>query len=115
MAAAKNYMLYFVGASGRTYSVSGYTADTAAYTNRFSVSGTSGAATPEYVKLPEAVTLVDFSMQTGTTQTQMVMTESGAPRNGTVLGLVEHVSTNSNRPKLNIPFPAGAIIGMNTI
>jgi len=115
MAAAKTYGLVFVGASGRTYSVSGYTADTAGYTNRFSVSGTAGAATPEYIKFPEAVTLVDFSMTTGTTQTEMVMTESGAPRNGTVLGIIPHVSTNSNRPKLNIPFAAGSMIGMQTI
>lgn len=115
MAAPKNFQLKFVGRSGRTYTASGYTADTAAYTNRFSVSGTAGAATAEYIKFPEAVTLVDFSMQTGTTQTNMVMTESGAPRNGTVLGTVEHVSTNPFRPTLNIPFANGAMIGMQTI
>jgi len=115
MAAAKNFQLGFVGQSGRTYSVNGYTADTAAYTNRFSVSGKAGAATSEYVKFPEAVTLIDFSMQTGTTQTQMVMTESGAPKNGTVMGTVEHVSTIAQRPRLNIPFGNGTMIGMQTI
>jgi hypothetical protein len=115
MAAAQSYGLVFVGQSGRTYSVSGYTADTAAYTNRFSVSGAAGAATSEYIKFPEAVTLVDFSMTTGTTQTAMILTESGAPRNGTLLMFVPHLSTNSNRPRLNIPFSAGAMIGAQTI
>lgn len=115
MAAAQSYALKFVGASGKTYSVSGYTADTATYTNRFSVSGAAGAATPEYIKLPEAASLVDFSMTTGTTQTAMIMTENGAPRNGTLLMFVPHLSTNSNRPTLNIPFAAGAMIGAQTI
>jgi hypothetical protein len=115
MAAAQNYSLKFVGASGKTYTISGYTADTAAYTNRFSMSGAAGAATPEYWRAPENVSLVDFSMTTGTTQTTMIMTENGAPRNGTVLMFVPHLSTNAMRPSLNIPFPAGAWIGAQTI
>jgi len=115
MAAPQSFSLKFVGASRRTYSVSGYTADTAAYTNRFSVSGAAGAATSEYIKLPEAATLVDFSMTTGTTQTAMIMTESGAPKNGTILMFVPHLSTIANRPQLNIPFAQGAMIGATTI
>lgn len=115
MAAAQNYALVFVGRSGRTYTISGYTADTAGYTNRFSTSGAAGAATTEYWKPPEDVTLVDFSMTTGTTQTTMFLTESGAPKLGTVLMFVPHVSTNPSRPRLNIPFQAGSLFGATTV
>lgn len=113
MATPVTYSLKFVSPT-RTYSISGYTADTAAYANRFSVSGVAGAATSEYFKLPEAATLTDFSMTTGTTQTAMILTESGAPKNGTLLMFLPHLSTVI-RPVINIPFAAGAMIGAQTI
>jgi hypothetical protein len=115
MAAAQNYGLYFVGRSGRTYSISGYTADTASYMNTFSANGVAGAASLQYWRAPEDVTLVDFSMTTGTTQTTNVLLEDGATKNGGVLPFVPHLSTNSNRPKLTVPFRAGALIGAMTI
>ena len=115
MAAAQNYGLVFVGRSGRTYSVSGYTADTAGVINTFSTTASAGAASLTYFRPPEDVTLVDFAMTTGTTQTSMVLTESGAVRNGTLLMFVPHLSTNANRPKLAIPFAAGSLFGATTI
>lgn len=115
MAAAQNFQLVFQGASGRSYSISGYTADTAGAICQFSPSASAGAASGAFWRPPENVTLVDFSMTTGTTQVAMVMTDSGATRNGALLMFVPHLSTNSNRPKLNIPFAAGSLIGATTI
>jgi len=116
MATAKNYSMVFRGQSGRTYSVSGYTADTASYANTFS-QGSSAAASGglQYVQFRENVILEDFSIPTGTTQVSGYLTEAGVPRAGTILDYVIHVSTNSNRPKLNVPFAAGTLIGAVTI
>jgi len=115
MAAAKNGVLKFVGRSGRSYSVSMYTADTAGYVNTFAANTAAGAGSQTYWRSPEPVILADFAMETGTTQTTMVMTEDGAVRNGAVLMFVPHLTTNSQRPALSIPFAQGALIGANTI
>jgi hypothetical protein len=116
MAAAQNYSLSFVGRSGRSYSISGYTADTAGAVNTFqSGAGVAGAASLQYWRPPEDVTLVDFSMTTGTTQTHGYLTVDGAVKSGTVLSYVAHVSTNPQRPRLNIGFQAGSLVGATTI
>jgi len=115
MATAKNYTMVFVGASGRTYSISGYTADTAGSANTFNPSGAAGTGSLQYWRPPENVTLVDFSIPTGTTQTSGYMTDNGASKAGTLLDYVIHVSTNSNRPRLAIPFVAGTLVGAVTI
>jgi len=115
MAAAKNFTMSFVGASGRTYQISGYTADTAGFNCTFNPSGAAGAGSLQYWRNPETVTLVDFSIPTGTTQVSGYMTENGANKAGTLLDYVIHVSTNPMRPRLNIPFAAGTLIGAATI
>lgn len=115
MATAKNFTMSFLGASGRRYQISGYTADTAGHNNTFNPSGAAAAASLQYWRPQENVTLVDFSMPTGTTQTSGYMTQDGANRAGTLLDYVIHVSTNPYRPTLSIPFPAGCLIGSVTI
>lgn len=114
MAAPKNGTLTFIGSSGRSYVINMYTADTAAYNNKFSASSQATAASSEYWRPPETVTLVDFAFETGTTQTSMIMTEDGAIRNGTVLMFVPHLTTVATRPRLAIPFVKGALIGATT-
>lgn len=116
MATATVGTMIFIGSkTGRTYSALLYTADTAAYINKYSVSGTPDGNALQYCKFPEPVVLVDFSIPTGMTQTNLVMTDNGTIRNGTLLNVVVHVSTNSNRPKLAIPFDANVNIGSNTL
>lgn len=115
MATAKNYTISFIGSSGRTYQISGYTADTAGYSNTFNPSGTAGTGSLQYWRAPENVVLRDFSIPTGTTQTTGYMTENGAVRNGTIIDYVSCVSTNPSRPVFNIPFSAGTLIGAVTI
>jgi hypothetical protein len=112
MAAAQNGTLSFLGASGRTYNVDMYTSDAAAGTqSTFNPSGLAVAGSLNYWRAPEAVTLIDFAMHTGTTQTGMVLTQDGAVRNGGVLKFVPFLDTIANRPKLAIAFPAGSLIG----
>jgi len=115
MATAKNYSMVFLGRSGRTYVISGYTADTAGYINTFNPSGAAASGGLQTWRCPEACSLVDFSIPTGTTQTSGIITENGAVKAGGLLDYVIHVSTNANRPRLNIPFDAGTLIGANTI
>lgn len=108
-------MLTFVGASGKTYSILTYTADTAAYINKMSAHTTAGATSSEYWRAPENVTLTDFSIPTGMTQTNMIMLQDGVVRNGTLVNIVTHVSTSPARPPLRVAFPHGSLIGMQTI
>lgn len=115
MATAKNYTMTFLGASQRTYQISGYTADTAGSINTFNPSGAAASGGLQYWRCPENVSLIDFSIPTGTTQTSGVLTENGAVKAGGILDYVIHVSTNPLRPRLNIPFAAGTLIGANTI
>lgn len=105
----------FVGATGRTYLISVYTADTAGYINKFAADTAAGATSATYWRPPENVTLTDFSITTGTTQLSSVMTVDGAVKNGTIMIWVHHVSTAPFRPALRIAFPAGSLIGQKTI
>jgi hypothetical protein len=115
MATATNYQLTFIGKSGRTYGINGYTADTAGAINTFSANTAAVAGSLPYWVPPEDVVLVDFSIVTGMTQTTQVLTENGAVKNGTLMNITSHLNTNSNRPKLSVPFKAGTLIGANTI
>ncbi len=115
MAAAKNFTISFLGASGRTYQVSGYTADTAGHNNTFNPSGAAVAGSIQYWRSPERVTMVDFAIPTGTTQTSGYLTENGGVKNGAVIDYVSCVSTNPLRPRFSIPFEAGTLIGAVTI
>ena len=115
MAVPVTATLSFVGAGGKGYQISMYTADTAAYINKLSAHTVAGAGSATYWRPPENVVLTDFSIKTGTTQLDMVMTVDGAVKNGTVLNFLCHVSTAPFRPPLRIAFPAGSLIGANTI
>lgn len=115
MAAAKNWVIVAVG-QNRTYHVSGYTADTAAYVNTLSAgTAAAGSASLQYWRVPENCVIRDFSMETGTTQTYGFFTADGVPISGTILSYVSHVSTNPSRPVLNIPVKAGTLLGMTTV
>ena len=115
MATPVSGSLTFVGASGRTYMISMYTADTAAYINRFAADTAATATSETYWRAPENVVLTDFSITTGTTQLSSVMKVDGAVKNGTVMIWLHHVSTAPSRPVLRIAFPKGALIGQKTI
>ena len=112
MAAAQNGIFTFVGRqSGRVFTVDAYFSDAAAALVTFNPSGLAVAGSPPYWRSPEAVVLVDFAVHTGMTETGCVMTEDSAVKNGAVLKYVPFLDTIANRPKLNIPFNQGSLIG----
>lgn len=111
MAATPQYcQLIFKGASGKTYPTDGYVSDVNGARINFDGGAGAGAATPDFWVAPENVTLIDFSMTTGTADTEKIrLTANGKPTMH-VLRYVIHVSTAPFRPTLNIGFKSGTQI-----
>lgn len=107
MAATPQYCsMLFRGASGKTYSVDGYVSDVNGAQVRFDGGAGAGTASPTYWKAPENVTLVDFSMTTGTADTEKIRLTVNSKPTMHVLRYVIHVSTIATRPGLAIGFKA---------
>lgn len=99
---------YFVGASGKTYSVDGYVSDVNGARVTFDGGAGAGASSPNFWIPPENVILQDYAMVTGTADTEKIrLTVNGRPC-GQILRYVPHLTTNSNRPKLTIGFTKGS-------
>jgi len=114
MATATNYIYTFQG-GGRTFSISGYTSDVGSAINTFNPNGVAGSGSPNFWIPPVDVTLIDFSIVTGMTQTAQVLTENGAVKSGTTLSIASHLNTLANRSPLQVSFKAGTQIGTMTI
>ena len=114
MATATNYIYTFVGGN-RTFSISGYSGDTAGAINTFNPNGVAGTGSPNFWIPPVDVVLKDLSIVTGMVQTTQVLTENGATKSGTTLSIASHLNTLANRAPLSIPFKAGTQIGTMTI
>lgn len=110
MAAAQYGQMIFVGQSGTTYGVDLYVSDVNNALVNFDGGGGAGTASPTVWICPENVTLRDFSMTTGTADTEKVRLVVNSKPLSTVLRYVPHVSTNANRPVLNIGFAKGSQI-----
>ena len=116
MATATTAVATFVGnQTGRTYAVSVYTADTAAYQNTFNPNGAAVATSPQFWRPPENVKLIDFAIATGTTQTTAFLQQDGATKAGSILSYVACLNTSASRQKLNLDFPNGCLVGIVTI
>ena len=110
-ATPKTGIFKFATRSG-SKTVSVYISDVAAAKATFSQNGTAGTGSDSYIRFDEPVILVDYSMTTGTADTKnIVLTSNGAIVPGSLLDYVAHVSTNSDRPRLNIGFKPGSLIG----
>lgn len=104
--------LTFMGKSGRIYSIDSYISDVANASVTFDPNGSAGATSLQYWQPPEDVTLIDYAQVTGTADTTaLVLTQGGAIRAGTVLRYTVFLTTINTRPRLNIAFPANALIG----
>ena len=102
--------MYFVGASGKTYSVDIYVSDVNGAAINFD-SGAGASSTSEtFITFPENVILIDYSQVTGTADTEKIRLTAGGKPMQQVLRYVPHLTTNNNRPKLNIGFKAGTRI-----
>jgi hypothetical protein len=98
----------FVGQSGTTYSVDAYVSDVNGALITWDGGAGAGTASPTYWIAPENCTLLDFSMVTGTADTEKIrILINGKPTNN-VLRYVPHLTTNANRPVLRIGIAKGA-------
>jgi len=111
MAATPQYgQMIFVGQSGTTYAVDLYVSDVNSALVNWDGGGGAGTTSPTFWVAPENVTLRDYSMTTGTADTEKLRLVVNNKPLGSVLRYVPHLSTNSNRPPLNIGFAKGAQI-----
>lgn len=102
----------FVGlTSGITYTKDVYLSDVAASLINFDSGIGAKATSDQFFLVPEACILVDVSIVTGPTVIGRLQIIRNSISTGDILGIIEHVSSNSDRPKLSIPFGAGEKVG----
>jgi hypothetical protein len=112
MAAQPEYgTMTFVGRSGTTYIKDIYVSDVDDAALRFdSGGGASATSETEWIP-PENVILRDFSVVTGTQDTEKLrITRQGVPT-GDILRYSIHLTTLAYRPVLRIPFLRGQKVG----
>ena len=110
-ATPKNATATYIGASGQIYSIDMYVSDVSGALCTFNPSGAAGSTSQNYWRAPESVVLVDLSIESGTADTKgLIWLQDGAIRNGTAMRYTNFLNTLANRAKLNIGFPAGALI-----
>ena len=103
--------MIFVGAkTGQTYPIDIYISDVAGALVRFDNGAGAGSASETFITFNEPVVLRDYSMVTGTTDVEKIRLLANNTPTNMVLRFDVHVSTNSNRPALNIGFNAGTRI-----
>jgi len=104
-------MVFIGNSSGKTYAVDLYISDVNGGLVNFDGGAGAGAASPTQWIAPEKVTLIDYSMVTGTADTEKIrLTVNNRPL-ASILRYGVHLTTLATRPKLNIGFMAGAQIG----
>jgi hypothetical protein len=112
MAATPQYgQMIFVGAKSKTtYPIDIYVSDVNAALVRFDNGAGAGAASETFITFNEPVVLKDFSMVTGTADTEKIRLLANNTPTNMVLRYVPHLTTNANRPPLSIGFGAGTRI-----
>lgn len=101
---------FFTGESGKTYSVDAYISDVNGALVTFDSGAGAGSTSSTYWVAPENVILKDFSMVTGTADTEKIrICKNGIPTPN-VLRYVPHLTTNAERPKLQIGFVSGTMV-----
>lgn len=112
MAATPQYAGFvFVGGSGKTYVIDAYVSDVNAAMINWDGGGGAGSSSPTFWVAPENCTLVDYSMVTGTADTEKIrLTANGRPT-AHVLRYGVHLTSLNNRPKLKIGFTKGTQVG----
>jgi len=108
--AAQAATFTFVGRSGQTYTVDAYVPDAVATKLTFNPSGLAASTSTDYWKAPEDVVLIDVS-GAAPTAVGATLTKSGALYTGKTFRWANQLATLANRQKMNVPFPAGEMIG----
>ena len=111
MAATPQYgAMTFIGQSGRTYSKDIYVSDVNNALINWDTGNGAGSGTPTEFRLPENALLRDFAIVTGTADTEKIALTRNSIPTGNILRYVPHLTTNSQRPPLNLPFAQGDVL-----
>jgi hypothetical protein len=112
MVATPQYgQMIFLGAKTKqTYPVDIYVSDVNAALVRFDNGAGASATSETFITFNEPVVLKDYSMVTGTADTEKLRLLANNTPTNMVLRYVPHLTTNSNRPPLNIGFGQGTRI-----
>lgn len=102
--------MFFVGTKGETYPVDIYVSDVNGARINWDGGAGAGSTSPTYWKAPVDVILTDYSMVTGTADTEKIRLLRDSKPTGHVLRYVPHLTSNSNRPRLRIGFKKGTEI-----
>ena len=106
-AAPRTGGLVYLGQSGRRYNVSAYVSDVLAGFVTFSMDGAAVAGSQNFWIAPENVTLVDFSIATGLTDTTCLKVLVNDTPLGQILLHANHVNTLPGRSIPGIGIAAG--------
>jgi hypothetical protein len=112
MAATPQYAQFmFRGrTTGQLYTIDAYVSDVNGAVVRFDNGAGASSTSAEFITFGEPVLLVDYSMVTGTADTEKLrLTANSAPLPH-ILRYGVHLTSLNNRPVLNIPFRAGTRI-----
>lgn len=112
MVATPQYAQFvFYGMSGKSYMVDAYVSDVNGAQVLFDNGAGAGTAGESFWTPPENVVLTDYSMVTGTADTEKIrLTANGRPTQH-ILRYGVHLTSLNNRPKLNVGFKAGTRFG----
>ena len=113
MAATPQYgtAIFVNRTNGERIPVDLYVSDVAAAKVRWDEGGGASATASEFITFPYPVLLEDFSIITGTADTEKIRLTAGGSPLRQVLRYDTHLSSLATRPALNIPFNAGTRIG----
>ncbi|KKM00383.1 hypothetical protein LCGC14_1804980 [marine sediment metagenome] len=106
----------FVGiGTGQNYNKDIYISDVSQGLVNFSSGGVASATSQSHWRPPEDVLLVDFSVLTGLTDTEVLQLTRDSVPTGDVIRYANHLNTLNSRPRLNVAFAAGSEIRANQL
>ena len=109
--AATTGTLYALGKSGRTYIVDVYVPDAVGGYWSLNPAGLAASTSPTSWRVPEDVTIYDYSSGTAPTAVGAIINVNGAVKNGGALRYSNQLATLATRGKLSIPVRAGDFVG----
>ena len=110
MATPKPANFTFIGQSGITYNVDAYVSDVNAALVNLDGGAGAGTGSPTYWIAPENCTLVDFSMVTGTADTEKLRVLVNSKPLTNVIRYDTNLTTLAKRQPVNIGFAKGSQI-----
>lgn len=98
--------------SRRTYTVDVYLSDVANALARFDSGLGAGSASDTFWMTPEPMYLVDFTINTGMTDTTKVSLIVNSAPTGVIFRFAERLNTLATRAPVSIPIPGGVKLGL---